>query len=309
MARGDPDRARIVCLGEALVDLIGEPPGQDPEHFGVHFGGALANVAVAVVRHGAPAALAGGLGDDGFGHLLRGRLREEGVALTHLTLLEDMATPFAFVRTEPSGDPSFELHGAGIEAGVASLSGSEQELLAGAAALVVGSNTLTTEPAGTVTRRVVEEAGRAGVPVLFDPNLRPGRWGRIETALERCRALAASATVIKANLEEARLLGATDGSDPAALAAGLLGLGPRLAVVTAGAAGAVARLAGEDATHRCPPAAAVEQPWPLGAGDAFMGALAAGLHHRDWDLGRIAEVLPLAATAGAEACRHPGAIA
>jgi fructokinase len=229
--------------------------------------------------------------------------------MTHLTALQQMATPFAFVRTEPSGDPIFELHGAGIEAGVASLSGSERELLEGAVALVVGSNTLTTKPAATVTCKTVEEADRAGVPVLFDPNLRPGRWGRIETALERCRALAASATVIKANLEEARLLGATDSSDPTALAAGLLGLGPRLAVVTAGAAGAVARLAGEDAAYRCPPAAAVEQPWPLGAGDAFMGALAAGLHQRDWDLGRIAEVLPLAAAAGAEACRHPGAIA
>ncbi|MBK5118044.1 MAG: hypothetical protein JJE23_14160, partial [Thermoleophilia bacterium] len=250
MAAGEPESASIVCLGEALVDLIGEPPGEDPLRFEVHFGGALANVAVAVVRHGAPAALAGGLGDDGFGRLLRGRLREEGVAMTHLTALQQMATPFAFVRTEPSGDPIFELHGAGIEAGVASLSGSERELLEGAVALVVGSNTLTTKPAATVTCKTVEEADRAGVPVLFDPNLRPGRWGRIETALERCRALAASATVIKANLEEARLLGATDSSDPTALAAGLLGLGPRLAVVTVGAAGAVARLAGEDAAYR-----------------------------------------------------------
>lgn len=309
MAAGEPDSASIVCLGEALIDLIGEPPGEDPLRFEIHFGGALANVAVAIARHGAPAALAGGLGDDGFGRLLRRRLREEGVALTHLAALEKMPTPFAFVRTEPSGDPIFELHGAGIEAGVASLAGSERELLAGAVGLVVGSNTLTTEPAATVTRTTVEAAERAGVPVLFDPNLRPGRWQRIERALERCRALAASATVIKANLEEARLLGETADADPVSAAEGLLGLGPRLAVVTAGAAGAVARLAGVDRTYSCPTAAAVEGPWPLGAGDAFMGALAAGLQQRDWALGRIDEILPLATAAGAEACRHPGAIA
>jgi sugar/nucleoside kinase (ribokinase family) len=46
----------------------------------------------------------------------------------------------------------------------------------------------------------------------------------------------------------------------------------------------------------------VEVIAPLGAGDAFMGALAAGLAERDWDLGRAAEALPDALAAGARVC-------
>jgi sugar/nucleoside kinase (ribokinase family) len=62
----------IVCLGEALVDLICERPVTSfakADSFAPHFGGALANVAAG--RAGADAALAGGAGDDewvaGFG--------------------------------------------------------------------------------------------------------------------------------------------------------------------------------------------------------------------------------------------------
>ncbi len=52
----EPD-APIVCLGEALVDLICPDPVGDPAeagHFRVHSGGALANVAIAARRAGAP---------------------------------------------------------------------------------------------------------------------------------------------------------------------------------------------------------------------------------------------------------------
>jgi len=298
----------IVCLGEALVDLIGEPAGGEPERFGVHFGGALANVAVAAARSGAPAALFGGVGDDHFGRLLRRGLAAEGVDVAGLQTLPGTATAFAFVRVDGAGDPSFELHGAGIEAGVGALAGGERELLIGASALVVGSNTLTGGAALGVTRAAVAEAGQAGVPVLFDPNLRPGRWRRLEAALERCRELAAEVTVIKANLLEARRLVGAPEAGQAEAAERLLELGPALAVVTSGPSGATARLAGRAAACS-EPAPAVTRPRPLGAGDAFMGALAGGLHARDWDLDRVAEVLGDAVRAGSEACTRAGAIA
>jgi len=298
----------IVCLGEALVDLIGDPPGPEPERFSVYFGGAMANVAVAAARSGAPAALAGGVGDDAFGRLLRRHLEAEGVDLLHLGTLPAGATPFAFVRVADSGDPSFEVHGAGIEAGVGLLAGGERQLLVGASALVIGSNTLTGGSALEVTRTAVGEAVDSGVPVLFDPNLRPNRWRRIETALERCRSLAAQATAIKANLDEARQLVGAPAADSAAAAARLLELGPTLAVVTSGANGATARLAGQSALH-FEAAERVDRPRPLGAGDAFMGTLAGGLHARGWNLDRIDEVLGAAVRAGSEACARTGAIA
>lgn len=53
---------RIVCLGEALVDLVAERPAHDPtdvDAFTPHFGGALANVAVQAARRGAQVAIKG----------------------------------------------------------------------------------------------------------------------------------------------------------------------------------------------------------------------------------------------------------
>jgi fructokinase len=63
--------ARVLCLGEALVDLIGEQPVAaigDVKRFAPHFGGTVGNVAVVAARAGARVALAGGAGDDEWGH-------------------------------------------------------------------------------------------------------------------------------------------------------------------------------------------------------------------------------------------------
>lgn len=294
----------IVCLGESLVDLIGEPPGRTPERYAVHFGGALANVAVGLARAGAPVALAGGTGTDEFGDLLRERLREEGVDLRHLQRLPELETPFAFVRLDPGGEPHFRIRGDGIEAGLAGHRGREAELVAGADALVIGSNTLAAEPGRSVTLAAVAAARRERVPVLFDPNLRPGRWQEIEVALELCRELAAGCLLIKTNLAEARLLADEPELDAPAAAKALSELGAELAVVTAGPEPAVARGV---AAAECPPLL-VPDPNPLGAGDAFMAALSAGLHSENWDPAAIERALAAAVAAGAEACRRVGAI-
>lgn len=294
----------IVCLGEALVDLIGEPQGPRPRRFAVHFGGALANVAVAVARAGAPAALAGGCGTDAFGEYLRGRLEREGVDVRHLHRLAGVRTPFAFVRLAAGGEPRFEIFGEGIEAGLAGLAGSEPALLADADGLVIGSNTLVGEAGRAVTLAAVTEAERAGVPVLFDPNLRPGRWRSLETALELCRELAPRCLLLKVNLAEARLLAGDDRLDPAAAAAALSELGPDLSVLTASSGAIHARGIAEAEV----PVVPVADPNPIGAGDAFMGTLSAHLHAGGWSAEAVEPAVRAAADAGADACRRVGAI-
>src|SRR5581483_220982 len=80
-----PQGARTLCLGEALVDLICEQPIDSLAQAGAfvpHFGGAAANVAVMAARAGAKITLAGGAGDDAWGHWLRDRLVAEGVDVT-----------------------------------------------------------------------------------------------------------------------------------------------------------------------------------------------------------------------------------
>jgi fructokinase len=292
----------IICLGEALVDLICPEPVAEPaaaSRFEVHPGGALANVAVAARRAGAPAALASACGADDRGRYLRRRLAGAGIDLRFYGELEGVPTPFAFAYLDPDLEPSFEIHGAGIDDSIASLGGREEEIVAAGAAVVFGSNTLVDERSRAVTAGMVAAAGERGVPVLFDPNLRPGRWRAIEDGRARCLDFAGAA-VLRCNLAEARLLTGTDDLDAAAAATALLELGPELAVVTDGSDRAVTR--GACTAEVRPPR--VEVVSPLGAGDAFMGTFAAGLYTGGFDLADAGPALAAAAAAGARACTH-----
>ncbi|MCC2665869.1 MAG: PfkB domain protein, partial [Geminicoccaceae bacterium] len=107
----------IRCLGEALVDLICERPVDsltEADSFSPHFGGALANVAVAAARAGADAGLAGAAGDDDWGRWLRARLEDEGVDLEFFDLAEGAQTPVAFATVDRSGRQSFQIYGEAI---------------------------------------------------------------------------------------------------------------------------------------------------------------------------------------------------
>lgn len=296
----------LVCLGEALVDLICPDPAADPggaRRFEVHFGGALSNVAVAARRAGAQVALAGGAGDDPWGRFLHERLEAEGIEMGFQARLEGVRTAFAFATLDVKREPAFDIHGAGIDAAIASLRGREAELVAAAAAVAFSSNTAVDARSLEVTRSVRDAAREAGVPLLFDPNLRPARWSDRARARELCLDFATGATVLKCNLAEGRWLADAPDGSPAELAAALLALGPELVVVTAGARGVAA--AGACTLELDAPE--VEMVSPLGAGDVFMGTLAAGLLEGAWDLARAPAALERAVSAGAEACTRLGA--
>jgi sugar/nucleoside kinase (ribokinase family) len=296
----------VLCFGEAIVDLVCEKRGasiDDADTFRPHFGGALANIAVAARRGGAPVALAGGAGDDRWGRWLRARLRDEGIDLSWFSLVDGLRTPLAFVTFDGGGEPAFQIYGEGIEACVRSVADRLPAAFGGASALVLGSNTLVGEPERALTLQARRLADDAEVPVLFDPNLRAHRWGSLDVALELCRQLCEGTFCVRANADEARVITGED--DAARAAAALVALGARIAVVTRGAGGAVMRGAAEADADGIE----VEVVSPLGAGDAFMGALVAGLDAAEWDPTRAGEALNGAVEAGARACTHWGAIA
>ncbi len=306
MVSASSGHKQLICLGEALVDLICPEPlavGAEPSSFEVHCGGALSNVAVAARRAGAPVALASGCGDDRWGRLLRARLRAEDVDLRFYGVVEGVPTPFAFAFLDESREPAFEIHGEGIDAAIASLAGREAEIAESAAAVVFGSNTLVDQRSRDVTTAVCKRSAELDAPVLFDPNVRPGRWNDLAEARERCLPFLAMANVLKCNAVEARWLLGEEGIEPGLAAEALHDLGPDLVIVTAGTDPAVTR--GAYSAEVRPQQ--VDLVSPLGAGDAFMGTFAAGLHSVGFDLGRAGEALREAVEAGARTCTHLGA--
>ncbi len=294
----------ILCLGEAIADLICErrlQGGEYPDRLVPHHGGALPNVAVAAARRGAPVALVGGVGADRWGRWLIEGLAAEGVGTSWIATIEQARTPLAIVLFDSAGEPSFQIYGEHIGPTMQAAAAFLDEAIDSAQALVVGPNTMVGSAEREITRRAVEGARKRGLPVLVDPNHRPTRWSAEGEALGFGRELIAAATVLKCNREEARLF--TGEPDPDGAITALTEMGPDLVVVT-------------DRDREIQTAGAAQSTWtpsqvdvvsPLGAGDAFMGSLAAGLSGLDWDLGRAAEVLPGAAADATAVCAHWGA--
>jgi fructokinase len=296
----------IVCLGEGLVDLICERPAAsltEADSFVPHFGGALANVAVAAARAGAEAGLVGAAGDDEWGRWLADRLEREGVDLRWFELLDGELTPIAFATFDEEGEATFQIYGDAVRIAVESAAPRLEEAMSGASALVFSSTTLASPGERSVTLRARELALERGVHVCFDPNIRPNRWGGdSRPATDASRELVADSFVVRANRDEAAAIAEVD--DPREAASRLAEMGAELAVVTLGEQGAVIRGACEaDA-----PGVDVEVVSTLGAGDAFMGTLVAGLAERDWDPSRAAEALGPALEAAAEACTRYSAL-
>jgi fructokinase len=294
-----------LCLGEALVDLMCEHPAQgltEADSFVPHFGGSVANITVTAARVGAAVALAGGAGDDAWGAWLAGRLAAEGVALEWFELVEDLATPIAFVVVDDRGEPSYAIYGEGIAALILAAGPRLDEAVEKCDALFFSSNTLAGDAERALTLHARDRALELGRPVCFDPNLRLHRWDKLERAVESARACVPGALLVRCNREEAELL--TGQSGAAAAAEALVAAGARMAAVTLGPDGAVLR--GEvEADVPGRPAQVVST---VGAGDALMGVLLGRLSLAGFHPPSVAAALPEAVEVAARATERWGAV-
>jgi sugar/nucleoside kinase (ribokinase family) len=295
----------LLCLGEALVDLIGEERVDSigkVKRFAPHLGGTAANVAVVAAREGAPVALAGGAGDDQWGRWLRERLHAEGVDVTAFTLLAAARTQLAFVAVDGEGEPSYILYGEPAETLVDALGDRVADMVAAAAGLLIGSNTLAGERERALTMHAREVALARERPVVFDCNLRLHRWSSRADAAASANACVPGALLVRANRAEAELM--TGESDPERAALALRKAGAQLVAITLGSQGAILR-GSEKADVRAVPAEVVST---VGAGDAFTGTLVARLVLSGFYPAAVAAALGDAAGAAARACEHWGSL-
>jgi fructokinase len=287
----------ILCLGETLVDFICERPVErvaDADVFVPHFGGAAANVAVLTARAGASAALASTVGDDAWGQWLRERLVAEGVDAEHVVSAGQTAA--AIVTVNASGEPSFQIYGETL------FDGEFGEVVGRCGALYFSSNTLVGSGERDATMAAREAALSSDRPVIFDPNLRLGRWRSSAEAAATVHACVPGALLVRCNEAEATLM--TGEYDPERAALALLKAGARLVVITLGPRGALLR--GEIRADAPGAAAAVRST--VGAGDSVTAVLLARLAQAGWYPPAAAVALRDAVTAGAEACERWGAI-
>jgi fructokinase len=298
-------RGRLLCLGEALVDLIGEEwvdSLRQVRRFAPHFGGTVANIAVAAARSGASVTLAGGAGDDHWGRWLAERLDAEGVDGSRFELLAGVQTQLAFVAIDRDGEPTYALYGEPMEALARAMGEGVPAAVDEAAGLLISSNTLAGEAERSATMGARARALERERPVVFDSNLRVHRWSSAAEAAAAANACVPGALLVRANEAEAELL--TGEANPERGAAALCDAGATLVVITLGSGGAILRGA-ERGDVAAAPAEVVST---VGAGDAFTGTLAARLALSGFDPAAVVAALGDAAEAAARACEHWGSL-
>ncbi len=103
---------KIVCVGEILIDMIGQEKAglmENPE-FAKRPGGAPANVAVAASRLGVDVEMVATVGDDEFGEFLKEKMEDENIETSNLRSLENYKTTLAFVSLDQDAKPHFSFY-------------------------------------------------------------------------------------------------------------------------------------------------------------------------------------------------------
>ena len=253
-----------------------------------HNGGKGANQAAAAALLGAGVTFLGRVGDDGFGEPLVRALAEKGVDTNLVEEVPDSSTGTAFITVTPDGENAITVApGANRRLTVEDVDAASGTI--GEAKVLVVQMEIPPE----VVRRAVEVASANETRALV--NLAP--------PFEVPQALLEKLDPLVLNEHEAAfLLGeSVEGVDGALSAASELSdLGPRSVVVTVGEDGAVFAN-GTSAEHLTAPR--VEVVDTTGAGDAFVGALAARLA----DDAPLEDAVAYAVRAGAAAVTKEGA--
>jgi ribokinase len=251
-------------------------------------GGKGANQAAAAALLGAGVKFLGRVGDDGLGEPLVEALAEKGVDTSLIEASPGSSTGTAFITLTPDGENAITV-APGANRSLTADDVDDASDAIGDARVLVAQMEVPFE----VVRRAVEVAARQGTRALV--NLAP--------TTEVPRELLEKLDLLVVNEHEAAfLLGekVEDVDRALEVAPELLALGPKTLVITLGQEGAVFS-DGETTSHVASPE--VEVVDTTGAGDAFVGALAAKLAKDN----SLEDAVAYAVRAGAAAVTREGA--
>ena len=293
----------IAVAGEALIDLIGDNGALRP-----HPGGGPFNTAVALGRLGVPVCFFGRLSNDRFGRLLEACLLDSGVDGRYV-LRGPAPTPLAVVHETADGDHEFAFYLAGTA--YAELTTADlPELSADVVAVCAGTLGLASDPPAGPIMELLERECQSRL-IVVDPNVRPAVFGDRDAYRRRFEQCASFAHVVKLSDADAQWL--YPGVAVESVVDLLIERGVRLAVLTRGADGALAKTLVGSGDVGSP---SVEVIDTVGAGDSF----AAGLLRWLWvnncldaesvgtlDAAALASALRFAAGVGALQCSRSGA--
>ena len=259
----------VVALGELLIDFA--PVSTDEAGYPTlkaQPGGAPGNFLAALQKYGCTTGLIGKVGDDAFGHLLKGTLDEIGIDTTGLVVDPAVFTTLAFVTLDATGNRSFSFARKPGADTCLTCDEVDKTLLDDCKVFHFGTLSLTSEPARSATQAAVAYAREQGKLISFDPNLRKPLWPSDEAAKEQIEWGLHQADIVKISDEEIEFLW---GISPEEGAQKLLKeYGVRLVYATLGPKGC--HVANRNGSCEVPSPTGLHVIDTTGAGDIFGGS-------------------------------------
>lgn len=251
-------KSEILCVGEVLWDSL--PAG-------LFLGGSPFNVACHLRAAGLPVSMVSRVGDDRLGDEVLRRATRYGVGTDLIQVDPALPTGFVRVTVDAAGDSTFDILGPAAWDAIAP-DDALLERAENARAIIFGS----LAQRSAITRRTIERLWKTEAMMVFDVNLRPPHTDRdiVRRSLER-------ADVVKVNHHEMATLAKwfdLPSSGQRAASALAETFGCEVVCLTRGRDGAGLWRDGQWTDH---PGFEVEVRDTVGAGDAFLAVLLAGL--------------------------------
>ena len=230
---------RVLTVGEPMGLFIAQEEAklEKVKHFSTSVAGAEFNVAVGLTRLGHTVGYLTKVGEDPFGRQIINCMNENGIDTSLTQIDPHHRTGFMLKSKTSQGDPDIYYFRAGSAASTISVEDVKGvDLTKWDAIHLSGILPATSETALATTYYLMDAAGQAGIPIFFDPNLRPQLWSSKEKMVEEINKMCALADYVLPGENEGLTL--CGSKDPKVIGEFYLNLGAKTVVVKTGADGA-----------------------------------------------------------------------
>ena len=265
-----------IVVGRAGMDLYPLPDGSETEqaaHFAAEIGGSAGNIAVALTRQGFRAALLSVFSDDAVGRFVRGHLMRFGVDISSCRSIPGPCrTSLALCETRhPDSETVFYRNeAADLELAPTDF---DAQFIARASVLIVTGTALAREPSRAAALQALDMARAMKTFSILDIDHRPVSWRSSDEAKRVYTDAASRADAVVGNDEEFAIIAGPHG-EAFATAARIVAQGAQFAILKRGAMGSTT-FTRDSVIEKG--VFDVKVMKPFGAGDAFLGTLAAML--------------------------------
>lgn len=199
---------KVMCAGEALIDLIAEEPGDlvSVERFYKRPGGSILNTAVGLRRLGLKVSFVGKLGGDQFAKQLLNLIESEGISTENIVISGEHKTTLAFAALSEEKVPDFQFYRDNPADLLIYPEDFKDIDFSDTAVFHFGSISILYDPARSTFLKLFELAVENSIITSFDPNMRPNLIKDKSRVLEDFLSISSRVDILKMSDDDLKYL-------------------------------------------------------------------------------------------------------